>query len=196
MAILEKFWPTTSRNESLRLSFADMQYTLGEAKYLIAAVSPFDFDWRCDVFGNVLAVLYNVLDTDRARKAFRFMWDSGVNEPYPAANLYPVVMVGDKSWKSYYLVNLLNLPHHYHNGGLWPLVGGHWVRFLRRIGLRQVACQELYKLALLNKAGRQFEWEFNEWAHGATGRPMGKACQAWSASEFIASCHDLRIQAD
>jgi hypothetical protein len=37
------------------------------------------------------------------------------------------------------------------------------------------------------------EWEFSEWAHGQTGKPMGKAFQAWSCSEFIHACHDLKI---
>jgi glycogen debranching enzyme len=29
------------------------------------------------------------------------------------------------------------------------------------------------------------EWEFNEWLHGQTGRPMGKAHQAWSSASYI-----------
>ena len=103
--------------------------------------------------------------------------------------------MGDKEWRDYYAVNLLNLPHHYHNGGIWPLVGGHWVRFLDKLGLRDLALQELYKLAELNKLGTSQEWEFNEWAHGQTGRPMGKAFQAWSISEYIRACHALNIVA-
>ncbi|MFN2351568.1 MAG: HAD family hydrolase, partial [Kiritimatiellia bacterium] len=76
-AILRQFWPTTQKTEGLSLSFADMQYTLGDAWYLIAAVSPFSFDWRCDVFGNVLALLFNVTDMPRAQRSLRFMQASG-----------------------------------------------------------------------------------------------------------------------
>jgi len=36
-------------------------------------------------------------------------------------------------------------------------------------------------------------WEFNEWHHGVTGRPMGKAFQAWSAAGFIRACHDREV---
>jgi glycogen debranching enzyme len=86
-------------------------------------------------------------------------------------------------------VNLLNLPNHYHNGGLWPYVGAMWVRFILRLGLRGVAFGEMLKLARLNRQGVAREWEFNEWAHGVTGRPMGKAYQAWSCSEFIRAWH-------
>jgi sucrose-6F-phosphate phosphohydrolase len=193
-AILHKFWPSSGAEDKSRYSFADKQMSLGDTNYLIAQVTPFDFDWRCDVYGNILALLYNVLDIDRAKIAFRFMWGVGVNEPFPVANLYPVVQSGDPGWRQYYLVNLLNLPHHYHNGGIWPFVGGQWVRFINRLGLREVALTELVRLARLNQSGVQHDWEFNEWAHGKTGRPMGKAFQAWSCSEFIHACHDLRLK--
>lgn len=193
LAILQRFWPTTSC-ACVNRSFADMQYSLGDTAYLLAQVTPFDFNWRCDVYGNILAFLFNVLDMHRARSAFRFMWGVGVNDPHPVANLYPVVAPGDPDWKPYYAVNLLNLPHHYHNGGIWPFIGGKWVQFISRLGMRQLALQELLKLAKLNQRGVQAEWEFNEWAHARTGNPMGKAYQAWSAAEFILACHEVGLE--
>jgi len=75
------------------------------------------------------------------------MWGVGVNQPWPVANLYPVVQAGDPDWRAYYTVNLLNLPHHYHNGGIWPFIGGMWVRFIHRLGFHEVACRELLRLA-------------------------------------------------
>jgi len=192
--ILAAFWPTTQESpHGEKATFADWQFSLGDSQYLLAQVSPFGFDWRCDVFGNILAFLTNVLDVDRGRTAFRFIWGVGANEPYPVANLYPPVQSGDPDWKAYYTVNLLNLPNHYHNGGIWPFVGGMWVRFIFRLGLRDVAVRELLKLAELNKTGTKFEWEFNEWAHGVTGRPMGKRYQAWSAASFLRACHEVGV---
>jgi len=191
--LLETFWPTTSAaNEQPRQNrFADRQSGLGDTQYLLAEITPFSFSWRCDTYGNILAFLMNLLDVDRARIAFRFMWGVGVNQPWPVANLYPVVQAGDPDWRAYYTVNLLNLPHHYHNGGVWPFIGGMWVRFIHRLGFHEVACRELVRLAQLNQLGRDHEWEFNEWAHGQTGRPMGKAFQAWSAAAFIRACHEV-----
>lgn len=190
-AILNKFWPTTTPSEKNAVSFADMQFSLGDTDYLLAQVTPFSFDWRCDVFGNVMAFLFNVLDTERAQIAFRFMWGVGVNQPFPVSNLYPVVDAGDPMWKDYYTVNLLNLPHHYHNGGVWPFVGGFWVRFIHRLGLADLARQELLRLAQVNSRGIICDWEFNEWTHGRTGIPMGKRFQAWSCSEFLNAYHTL-----
>ncbi len=194
-AIAKNFWPTTQQTVNQPVSFAERQFSLGDARYLIAQITPFDFSWRCDTLGNLLAFLYDVVDEGQASQTFRFMWGVGVNEPFPIANLYPAVMSGDSDWRPYYTVNLLNLPHHYHNGGIWPFVGGHWVRFINKLGLRDLALQELHRLTELNKLGTHFEWEFNEWAHGRTGRPMGKAFQAWSASEFVHACHALHVVA-
>ncbi len=192
--LLSSFWPSTKpREHPLQATFADRQFSLGDSSYLLAEITPFSFNWRCDVLGNILAFLNNVLDVDRARIAFKFMWGVGVNDPWPVANLYPPVQAGDPDWRTYYTINLLNLPSHYHNGGIWPFVGGLWVCFIHRLGLYEVACRELLRLAQLNRAGKNQEWEFNEWAHGRTGKPMGKCFQAWSAASFIRACQELQI---
>lgn len=194
-AILHQFWPTTATGIQPR-SFADTQFSVGDTSYLIAQVTPFDFNWRCDVYANILAFLFNVLDVSRAKTAFRYMWGVGVNSPFPVSNLYPVVAPGDPDWRAYYAVNLLNLPGHYHNGGLWPFVGAKWVQFITRLGMKKLALRELVNLAQLNQRGIQHEWEFNEWAHAGTGNPMGKAFQAWSAAEFILACHELDLSGE
>ena len=191
--IMLNFWPSTQKKANQVIPFFEKQYSLGDTQYLIAQVTPFDFSWRCDVYANILAFLHNVLDSDHARQAFQFMWGVGVNEPYPVANLYPPISGGDQEWQSYYVVNQLNLPHQYHYGGIWPFIGAQWVRFINKLGMKELAIQELVKVAELNRLGVNQEWEFNEWIHAHTGRPMGKAFQAWSASEFILACHDLKV---
>lgn len=189
------FWPSTVHTEHhARLTFADRQSSLGDSPYLLAEITPFAFNWRCDVYANVLAFLMNLIEVDHARTAFRFMWGVGVSDPYPAVNLYPAVQSGDPDWRPYYTVNLMNLPHHYHNGGVWPFVGGLWVRFVHRLGLEDIARNELVKLAKVNQLGKSEPWEFNEWIHGQTGRPMGKAYQAWSAAAYLRACQELHME--
>ncbi|MBD0825124.1 MULTISPECIES: HAD-IIB family hydrolase [Aestuariibaculum] len=191
--ILQNFWPSTQQKLFQSVSFAERQFTLGDTSYLIAQTTPFDFSWRCDVFGNVLAFLHGTVDAEKAHQTFKFILGVGVNDPFPIRNVYPVVTPGDPDWRPYYTVNLLNLPHHYHNGGIWPFVGGFWVKFVNKLGLREVAISELYKLALINKQGLTEEWEFTEWAHGTSGKAMGKAYQAWSAAQYISACNDLKV---
>jgi hypothetical protein len=192
--ILRRFWPSTAvEDSSVGPSFADVQYELGDARYLVAQISPFGYSWRCDVYGNLLAFLTNLSDKDRAMMTFRYLWGVGVNFPGPVRNMYPPIHAGDPEWRDYFAVNLLNLPNHYHNGGIWPFIGGLWVRFIQKLGLKDVARRELVNLASLCSQGISFEWEFNEWHHAETGRPMGKAYQAWSAASFIKACHDLHV---
>lgn len=192
--ILRSFWPSTEQDpDTPRRMFSDAQFDLGDSRYLVAQLSPFSYSWRCDVYGNVLAFLTNLIDKERAHMTFRFLWGVGVNEPGPVKNVYPPVFAGDPEWRNYFTVNLLNLPNHYHNGGIWPFIGGLWVRYIHKLGARDLARRELVNLTHLCKLGASHEWEFNEWHHGVTGRPMGKAYQAWTAASFIRACHDLHL---
>ncbi|QGJ71694.1 Mannosylfructose-phosphate phosphatase [Planctomycetales bacterium 10988] len=192
--ILKTFWPSTLIDLSEGgPSFADVQFGLGDSRYLLAQISPFSYSWRCDVYANLLAYLTNLIDRERAMMTFHFLWGVGVNDPHPVKNLYPPVNSGDPEWRNYFTVNLLNLPDHYHNGGIWPFVGGLWVRYIHKLGMRDLARREAVNLARMCAQGVSHEWEFNEWHHGKTGRPMGKAFQAWSAASFISACHSLHL---
>ncbi len=185
--INDYFWPTP---ETVREGFelySRTQFNLGRAQYLIAQITPFGFSWRCDVFANVMASLYEVIDESRSRNVWRFLRQTSVDHPHPVKVLYPAINPGEPDWRDYFLVNLQNLPNHYHNGGIWPFVGGLWVRFLLKLGERQQAEEALTRLAVLCRSGIDREWEFTEWAHGLTGRPMGKPYQAWSAASYVAA---------
>lgn len=194
--ILQSFWPSTSHQGEGTTRFTSAQLSLGDARYLLAQLTPFGFSWRCDVLGNLLAYLNNLVSRDQAMQTFRFLWGVGVNDPGPVRNLYPPVQAGDPEWRDYFTVNLLNLPNHYHNGGIWPFIGGLWVRYVHRLGMTNLARREMVKLAQLCSHGVSQEWEFNEWHHGVTGRPMGKAFQAWSAASFIQAAHDLHLESN
>ncbi len=81
--ILVNFWPSTQQPTTHAISFAERQYSIGDVRYLLAEITPFNFSWRCDTFGNILAFLYDVVDAKRAGQTFNFMWGAGVNEPFP-----------------------------------------------------------------------------------------------------------------
>ncbi|HKK12006.1 MAG TPA: HAD-IIB family hydrolase, partial [Flavobacteriaceae bacterium] len=76
--ILQNFWPSTQQKLPQSVSFAERQFTLGDTAYLIAQVTPFDFSWRCDIFGNILAFLHGAVDSEKAHQTFRFMLGAGV----------------------------------------------------------------------------------------------------------------------
>jgi sucrose-6-phosphatase len=182
--IIRRFWPSGEQLEEIT-GTAGGKFSVGEANYLLSQITPFDYGWRCDVYANLLAVLSGLLDDRQSKRLFTFLWGVGVNLPYPVTSLYPPIQSGADDWKDYFLVNFLNLPGHYHNGGIWPFIGGLWVRYLADAGLVELAHRELISLAEACRQGIDEEWEFNEWLHGQTGRPMGKVEQAWSAASYI-----------
>jgi hypothetical protein len=106
-------------------------------------------------------------------------------EPYPTKAIYPPIYPGEPHWRDYYRSRNLNLPHQYHNGGIWPMIGGFHVAALVRHGWQADAQRMLVSLANANREGINDEWEFNEWLHGERGHPMGFAQQAWSAAMFL-----------
>jgi glycogen debranching enzyme len=70
----------------------------------------------------------------------------------------------------------------YHNGGIWPMVGGFWIAALAAAGRREAARAELVKLARVCALG---DWAFTEWLHGKTLRPRGMPGQSWNAAAFL-----------
>jgi glycogen debranching enzyme len=147
-------------------------------------------DW-CDSLGNLLAILAGVADRHRSEHILRYMYQVGMAEPYPTKAIHPPIYPGESHWREYYRSRNLNLPHQYHNGGVWPMIGGFHVAALVRHGWMDEAERLLAALAEANRQGLE-EWEFNEWLHGESGHPMGFAQQAWSAAMFLYAEYALR----
>jgi hypothetical protein len=137
-----------------------------------------------DSLGNLLAILAGVADEEQTCVILDFITRHGL-DAWPIHSLTPSVRPGDSDWRDYY--SAINQPHHYHNGGVWPFIGGFYVAALVKAGRREDAARALGNLAELNLRG-----EFNEWHHGETGEPMGVKSQAWSAGMYLFACECVR----
>ncbi|MEA3398634.1 MAG: glycoside hydrolase 100 family protein [Patescibacteria group bacterium] len=145
---------------------------------------------RCDVYGNCLAILFNAPSPVRAESIIRYLRNQKASRKYPVQVLFPPIEPGDYDWKAYMdREECLNQPECYHNGGIWPYIGCFWAMVLKKIGLDKLAGQEMEKVAAANKVN---DWEFNEWFHGRTGKPMGMAGQSWNAGMFLLAHHYLK----
>ena len=144
-----------------------------------------DYADRFDTLGNLLSILFGVADQQKADKILDYIHGCGLNDPFPVRALYPPIQPGERDWREYYRVRNLNQPNHYHNGGAWPFIGGVYVAALVQAGRPEEARCQLDKLTAMVRLGKQSEWEFNEWFHGLSGRPMGYAGQSWSAAMFL-----------
>jgi glycogen debranching enzyme len=144
-----------------------------------------DYADRFDTLGNLLAIVFGVASQRRAELILDYIAGCGLDQPFPVRALYPPIQPGDRDWRDYYRQRNLNLPHHYHNGGAWPFIGGFYVAALVKAGRMSEAGRQLDALARMAREGRAGEWEFNEWFHGQSGRPLGFPGQSWSAAMYV-----------
>jgi glycogen debranching enzyme len=161
----------------------DKQYLTGEQYYLPYLGFRSVGEWF-DSFGNILAILAGVASQQQSDVILDFISRYSL-DLWPLRSLTPVVRPGDPDWRSYY--GSLNVPHQYHNGGVWPFLGGFYVAALVKVGRTEAAALALHNLAQLNQAG-----QFNEWHHGETGAPMGAQDQAWSAGMYLFACECVK----
>jgi hypothetical protein len=150
----------------LYLSFVNLSFTGNEG----------------DVFGNVLAILCGLAEPALATRIVDTIEAAHADQPYPVRVVLHPLTRQDTLWRPYMARHQQNVVHQYHNGGIWPFVGGFWVMALARLGLHERAWPELVRLAEANQA---HGWRFTEWFHGRTLAPRGMAGQSWNAAAFL-----------
>ncbi len=99
---------------------------------------------------------------------------------------FPVIDEHHPEWpalRRYHLHAFRNLPHEYHNGGIWPI----WLGWL---GLAAAQYGRLDVLATLRRLMTRSlhahpDFAFEEFLHGVTGEPGGTTGMAYSATGLI-----------
>jgi glycogen debranching enzyme len=165
------------RDPGLYLSFVNLAVTGNEG----------------DVFGNVLAMLGGLADETMAHRIVHTITAAHASEPWPIRVVLHPLSPQHALWRLYMGRHQQNMAHQYHNGGIWPFVGGFWVMALARLGMQEQAWAELDRLAQVNELDN---WRFTEWFHGKTLAPMGMAGQSWNAATFLLACRAMQGKAD
>lgn len=186
--VAEHFAEHLERLKSIRLEWYMLYHNIGTISsrpYYLPWVAFREYgDW-CDTLGNCLAILTGIADFHRSEHILRYMYQVGIAEPYPSKAIYPPIHPGEADWRSYYRSRNLNLPHQYHNGGIWPMVGGFHVAALVRHQWHEESHRLLNLLATADQQGTSPNQGFNEWLHGVSGHPMGFDLQGWSAAMYL-----------
>ena len=164
--LLNDYVLRNARDRDLYLSFVNFSF----------------FGEEGDVFGNVLAVLLGLADTRASRRTLDALTRSRVHDPYPVRAVTRPIKRASVLWRPYMARHRQNLVWQYHNGGIWPMVGGFWVTALVSSGRQQQAREELVKLA---RACAVKNWAFTEWLHGKTFAPRGMPGQSWNAAAYL-----------
>jgi hypothetical protein len=140
---------------------------------------------RCDVLAEALAIASG-LNTARAGVVLDAI--SGCAEPYPSRN-WPEPFLPDESGTLFdAAADALQDPRwrnpagSYHNGAVWPYVGGAHARAAAVAGRRKEAASLLRGVAEANALD---DWSFPEWIHRDTAEPSGARRQVWNAGAYV-----------
>ncbi len=186
------FFPFTADLAEYRRARLLADYAIGAAKQRELYLSFVNFSFfgdEGDVFGNLLAVLLGLADASATQRTLGALESQRVNTPYPVRVVCDPIEEKSFLWRPYMARHEQNFVWQYHNGGIWPFVGGFWVLALAAAGRGALGWRELAALARANALD---DWAFNEWLHGATLAPSGMAGQSWNAAAFLMAEHALR----
>jgi hypothetical protein len=168
--LLQHYARRGRRDPGLYLSFVNLAFAGNEG----------------DVFGNLLAILCGAAGESKGHAIVKTM--AAAAEPWPVRVVLHPLARDHELWRPYMERHRQNQVHQYHNGGLWPFVGGFWVMALARLGLHEQAWRDLGRLAHANAVG---DWRFTEWFHGRSLAPLGMAGQSWNAATFLLALRAL-----
>lgn len=156
---------------------------------------------RFDLLGNSLAILSGLASPSRANEMVSWieeecsvMRQNGELTLHLPPNFFPFIQPSDPDWLPRY--QLFNNPGEYHNGGIWPFIGGFYVAALVAAKRYKLAREKLIALTecvtVSNSGNVQFG--FNEWIKAQNGVPMGQEWQTWSAALYLYAAKCVEVQ--
>jgi hypothetical protein len=142
-----------------------------------------------DLAANALALLLNVGNQTQQNTLLVYLRQQ-INE---SASLLPSFSpaIGYDDYlmhelESNYAYQFRNLPHEFHNGGLWPVWNGWLAAALLQCGETGPADQLIRHLEAANRLNTGGEeWGFYENLHGTSHQPIGVQYCTWSAAGMI-----------
>jgi hypothetical protein len=173
---------------------------LGKPYYALWSFKVHSSD-RFDLLGNSLAILSGVASPSKSRRMIAWI-EAECARLSAAGNLsgnlppcfFPYIQRGDPDWHP--RDELFNHPGEYHNGGIWPFIGGLYVAALVAAGRYTLAERKLMALTESIRPAREapVEFGFNEWLRAQDNVPAGQDWQTWSAALYLyaAACVEQR----
>lgn len=148
-------------------------------------------DMHFDSLSNLMCILAGISSSSMSSSIISYIKSNQVASPYPIKVMHPNYLPGDpfldEEYTSRKPEHWRNDQYCYHNGGIWPFVGGFYALALNKLGDvdSKSVLESLAKVNSLTK--NSGELGFNEWLHGQTAKPLGQDGQSWSAGMYIAA---------
>ena len=182
---IRTYWPRLADHLQVTPANAPLQ------RYYLQYISFARVDGHFDTLSNLLCGLLDIAAPETYRSILDVIDSRRLAHPYPVRVLDPPYIKGDQGY-DYDFDSALPVQHrsgplNYHNGAVWPFVGGFYVCALAELK-KERSAEGLGDLARGNsvlKAGEKVG--FNEWLDGASGAAKGQSGQSWSAGMFIAA---------
>lgn len=164
-----------------------------ERWHYLSHITYAEFVDKCDTFANVLAILTGIPEPSRVERILHGILNHSIHTPFPLSTYTEPISQTDPSgmykahcdpmqgerWR--------NPPGDYHNGGIWPFIGGYWCAALAISGHSGEAEDEFSRLMSWCTANH-----FNEWGRFVNGEPCGNPGQSWSAGAVLLADRSIR----
>lgn len=154
--------------------------------YFACSINPKGHNMHFDAAGHGLALLLD-LPTDKQlehiHNYIKTVFEELGHSLIPA--FWPVIHPGDPEWpaiKQNYSFDFKNKPHHFHNGGIWPVWMGLFALGMKKKGNTEIARQCLESWMGIENPGKI---SFSEYIASDTFKPAGKQNLSYSASGLI-----------
>jgi hypothetical protein len=187
--IARNYWNGAA--EPSQLYAPNLVHQLREApgRFWLMGFNPARVYGQFDLAANALALLLDVGTGDQQSVLLDFLREELDARAFLLPAFAPAIEPEDflmRELESNYAYEFRNLPHEFHNGGLWPVWNGLLAAALRHCGEAALADRltgYLHEANRLNTGGET--WGFYENFHGVTRAPIGVPYCTWSAAGAI-----------
>jgi hypothetical protein len=146
-----------------------------------------------DLAANALAILIGIGNDSQIREITAYIQQLLTEKKFLLPSFYPAIEVQDflmQELADNYAYQFRNIPHEFHNGGLWPVWNGWLSAAMYSINEQSIGDTLLGYMQEANKMNTsEKDWGFYENFHGITHAPIGVQYCTWSASGVILAEH-------
>ncbi|SFC61011.1 Alkaline and neutral invertase [Flexibacter flexilis DSM 6793] len=184
----QNFHPQTGLNNPYSPNLKH-QSREASAQYWLMGFNPSRIYTYFDLQANSLAILLGLGNALQENTLLQFLTKQLQETTTILPSFSPAIEANDtdmRELRNNYAYEFRNKPHHFHNGGLWPVWNGWLAMALHKAGKKQNAQMLTQRVHAANQLA---DFEFNECLNGANGAPCGVPQCTWSAAGAVLAEH-------
>jgi glycogen debranching enzyme len=187
--LVTNFW--NSGIDPTKLYSPNLIHQLQKAptQYWLMGFNPARVYAQFDLAANALSILIGLGNDTQSRAVTDYILQQLAQKKFLLPSFSPVIEKHDfmmQELSDNYAYHFRNMPHEFHNGGLWPVWNGWLGAAMYSIGEQSIGDTLLRYMQEANKMNTsEKEWGFYENFHGITHAPIGVPYCTWSASGII-----------